>query len=491
MKTRVFAFAIAFFAFFTFFVLLSMPAAAAPLGGQQQYRLLMQIDEYIKSEYLLSDSLYKDATSILPAGLTAQQLQDDPGLFDRVIGELTSRLDKYSSFFTAEEYKLAYPKGQSYVGVGVRLDPATPFGVFVDELVEGGSAEAAGLKLGDQIIEVDGLDISGMPYTIAGQYLRGREGTTAEVKVLRPGEAGLLKFSLRRTGLYVPNVTAYTENDTAVISISQFGHEFDYYDFCDIYDGLPDQGVKNVIFDLRDNPGGSLNVLLWILDYIVEGEGVELFSFHESHGRETPYYTTGDCQWVPEKMVVLINEHSASASEIFAGALMDIGAAVTVGNTTSGKARAQMHNAFFSGDVLVLTTNTVSLPKTGDYQDTGVKPDFLVENTPVPYEKPGDWPQIDPSFALFPGVSSPGRVKALQVRLRELGVFRQEPSGVYDWYTQQCVMSAQKAAGIPVTPGYASKAVLGKIEGWLKELEASVSYVEDSQLMKAMELCGN
>ncbi len=480
MKTRFLALVL------MFFVILSVPALAVPPDGEGQLQLLQEVDENIRLYYLLSDG-----KSRLPSGLTAQQLQADPELFYKTMGKLTATLDKYSGFFTAKEYAEAYPTGQSYVGVGIRLDGNTPYGFFVHELVEGGSAAEEGIRPGDQIVEVGGADVSGLYYSEAVNYLRGEEGTIADIKVLRAGEKSLLSFSLERRGLYVPNVTYELDGDIAVIAISQFGSWLDYIDFADIYDELPGLGVKKVIFDLRDNPGGSLNVLYGMLDYIVPGKDVKLFTLKESHGKSEDYLTYDTCRWTPEKTVVLANEHSASAAEVFTGALKDLGAAVVVGNTTYGKARAQVHGELSTGDVLVLTTNTVNLPRTGDYQDAGIKPDYEVEPASSPYKRPEGWLELGAGYALLPSTSSPERVKALEARLRELGVFKEEPDGIYDWYTQQCVNSAQRAAGLTVTPAYASRAILGKIGEWMKTLESSEVYDDtDAQLAKALELCG-
>lgn len=480
MKTRVLAL------FLVLCMLMAVPALAVPADGEGQYELLLEIDSYIKDYYLYSDNV-----SRLPAGLTSQKLQEDPELFFKTVREMTDGLDVFSEFYTAEEYELAYPTGQSYVGVGVRLNSFSPYGLFVHELIEGGSALEAGLKPGDQIVEIDGRDVSGTHYEEAGDFLRGEDGTVTSVKVLRPGETRLLDFQLERRGLYVPNVTAYTVGDEiGVVVISQFGSIVDYFDFADLYETLHERGVEKVIIDVRNNPGGSVNALYNILCFIVKGEGKNLFTMRASHGETEEFLSLDFGEWVPEQLVVLANEYSASASEVFAGCLQDLGLATVVGETTYGKARAQTHFTFESEDVLVLTTYTIELPKSGDYHDVGVVPDHEVPMLAELYKRPEGWLEMSADYALFPGISATERVKALEMRLYEFGVFHEEPDNTYDWYTQQCVIAAEKAFGLTVTPTYASKALLEQIDEMMKQLEATKFIYEDAQLSKALELCG-
>ncbi len=459
--------------------LLAVPAAAVPAKGRDQLELLKEIDYYVTNFYVATTG-----SSYLPS-VTAAQLDADPTLFSKIIDQMVGHLDKYTGFYTKERYEENYPMGNGGVGFGITAY-SLPKGYYISNVLQGSAAEKAGLREGDMIVSVDGVDITQMFWTDAISIFYGPEGSVGVLKVVRPKEKGILTFSVTRAEYFVPHVFSSIENGVGIVTITQFGTDADVEDFQRVWAEFRAQKIQKVIFDLRGNPGGSVLVLRDMLDTFILKKDVKLFTMVESDG-SYPIYSEGTGRWQPEKMVVLIDEDSASAAEMFSGTLKDNKLATVIGVPSYGKSRGQYHIDLSSGDWLVLTASRIVLPRTGDYEGVGITPDIVVELKPEPYQPPKSLAALFTEYPLFPRLTTSNRVLAVEQRLFELGFFYDVPDNIGDWYTLQCIVAFEKAYDLRVTEGYVGVQALVKLDELMKQLEKMSFILTDTQMEKAIE----
>jgi carboxyl-terminal processing protease len=243
----------------------------------------------------------------------------------------------------------------------------------------GTPAWRAGLKAGDLIITIDGTPVSKMTYMEAVNNLRGEPGTSVTIEVLRDGEK--LTFTIVREKIEIKMVLySFIETEKGSIGyvrITRFGEKADS-DMKNALDKIFEKGVKGLIIDVRDNPGGYLDVALKIVSMFVD-KGV-ILKVRNGFGEEDVYESYGN-SYPNVPIVLLVNEGSASASEILTGALKDLGIATVVGRKTFGKGSVQTGFPLSNGGVLFLTTAHYLTPSGKDIHKIGIEPDVLVEES--------------------------------------------------------------------------------------------------------------
>ncbi len=466
---------IAFAIIIAFFV----PAHAASLTtGQAQLLELIEIDNVIRNMWIDSDK-----NSHLPEGLTPETLENDPKLFDKLATELVKGLDKYSHYMIADEYSIAYPKSDSMVGIGVRIDPRMTHGIYVEHVFEKSPALEAGIQVGDQIVSVSDIDVSTMSYVDAVPLIRGEIFTHVKIGIRRPGSFKTEYFMILRSQISIPNVVSKVADGIGYISIAHFGVYGDYVDFYNAMESFKNEGVEKVIIDIRNNPGGDVEVLWQMLLTFVDKE-TELFRFRTYDEdliiNSDPEYFL----WKPKSLVILVNENSASASEVMAGSMQDLGIAEIVGVPTVGKARAQRHVPLSSGNYMVVTVYAIELPVSGEYTETGIVPKHNVEQKTVPYEVPKMLP-LSTSTTLY-STAGGAKILALEQRLSALGYFRSTPDIVFDAYTLHALNCFQASIGLPKT-AFASKKALSVMETEVNKL-FDIKLTVDTQLEYAINL---
>ena len=414
-----------------------------------------------------------------------------PELYDELAKLMTDRLDPYTNLFTEEEFNKYYPEGVGYVGVGVTIDGERDTGWSVQSVVTGGPADTAGLKPGDEIVALDGRDVTSFPPQAASSLLRGEEGSQVALTVKRSGADEPFSLTITRAALTATNVS-YRDMGGGVgcIRIAGFGSLNDFLAFVDTYESLPDRGVSSVIIDLRGNPGGDMDVMYNILNNIVARKGVVLYAMQYAF-QSLPelFLSDGIAEWTPKKLVVLVDEHTASAAEVFAGSLQCNGLADTVGVQTYGKGRGQM--VVWLGQnqdsAAVITAAEMILPDNTKYDKKGITPKYTVPLTEAPYPETELHP-LPLTQAILPTARS-ARVTALEERLALVGAFLGKPDERWTDYTTYALNLFQQAHGLKETK-YADVDTLKALDTEAAAVLAS-TVVVDSQLDKALEIIHN
>ena len=262
---------------------------------------------------------------------------DENKIFDETMkGYVDGLDDEYSQYFTKEEleeYKTDNIEGQ-FVGIGVYIVQDTEKNAIrVLAPIKGSPAETAGILAGDYIIQVDGVPYTGEQITEATNKMKGQEGTTVKIQVLRGEET--LDFEVERKNVRVnPIESIVYDNNIGYIKISSFDQGCSK-EFTTKLQELKNQNIESLIIDLRNNGGGIVDEATAIADLFTD-KGSTLLITKDKDGNEDITYAESD-KAIDVPIIVLTNENTASASEILAGALKDNNVAKIVGTTTFGK----------------------------------------------------------------------------------------------------------------------------------------------------------
>ena len=298
-------------------------------------------------------------------------------LIDGAISGMVKTLDDpHSIYLDPKMYELmrSHTEG-SFGGVGIVMG-FKDNKITVISVMEGTPSEAAGIKTGDEIIAVDGVPTSEIEPEEVVLHIRGEIGSEVTLRVRRAGEEDK-DYVVRRATIQVHTVAGQMLPDTdgiGYIRIASFSeHTAD--EFKDAYHALENEGVKGMIIDLRENPGGLVTSCVAIANMVVPKGPV--VSVVQKDGRREEYESELSEEKYP--LVVLIDGNSASASEILAGALQDTGAATIVGQTSYGKGSVQVILPLYDDDALKLTIAKYYTPSGRSIDGTGIEPDVRVE----------------------------------------------------------------------------------------------------------------
>lgn len=327
---------------------------------------------------------------------------DDVALMRGAISGMMEALgDQHSSYMNPEDYEQANSSLEGeYEGIGAYVDTTTDY-LTITSPIPGSPAEEAGLLPGDQVVAIDGEDMTGIDAELARLRVLGPAGSTVHLTVFREGEDGLLEFDIVRAKITIASATGeMLDNDIAYIQVTTFGSKT----MPELEAALKDlmaQNPKGIILDLRNNGGGYLQTAVEVTSQFVD-EGVALYEQY-GDGRRTTYdVMPGGMATDPTiPMVVLINEGSASASEIVAGALQDLGRAKLVGTVSYGKGSVQNWIPLSGDNGAVRVTIAKWLtPNEKTIHEIGLTPDYPVELTPEDREADRD-PQLDEAIKIL------------------------------------------------------------------------------------------
>jgi len=356
-------------------------------------------------------------------------------LVQGAIRGMLSTLDPHSAYMTADMYKemQVETKGE-FGGVGIQI------GVKENRLaviapIEGTPAYRAGVKSGDFITKVNDETTKDLTLMDAVQKMRGPKGSKVNLTIQREGTPDPLQFTLVRDTIKIESVKSKVLDNIGYVRLTQF-QESTGRDLSKVLKQFKDQKLQSTILDLRNNPGGLLTSAVEVSEQFLPGGKLVVYT----KGRESKkdeWISKGKDQMDDSPMIVLVNEGSASASEIVAGALQDYGRAVIVGTTSFGKGSVQTILPLGDGSGLRLTTAKYYTPKGRSIQSTGITPDIVVKAQPPTIvakagetksgEKDGEQKQAKP--AVVPGKDQPAQAgKGQEEGTQKNGTVPQPPS---------------------------------------------------------------
>lgn len=310
--------------------------------------------------------------------ITTQWAMDPPAkeeLFVNMLKGLAKGThDKHTVYLDKDDMKeLEMHTSSTYSGIGLLLDFSDGKTLKVGATMEGQPAEAAGLQKGDQILAIDGTPVSDIEKEDVANRIRGEEGTFVVLRILRNGEEQ--ELSIERKTIVMPTVKGQMlTEDIGYIRVTQFA-EKTVDEFTKAYEDLQSKGMKRLVLDLRDNPGGLITTAHGIGQYLVPKGPI--VTVQTRRGKTTAYMSRGEYPLIP--LVVLINGNSASASEIIAGAVQDTKSGTIVGTKSYGKGTVQSVVQGLDGEGLKITIARYHTPNDRVIDGIGIEPDEVVE----------------------------------------------------------------------------------------------------------------
>ncbi|WP_281887135.1 S41 family peptidase [Paenibacillus sp. YYML68] len=306
---------------------------------------------------------------------------DANALADTAIEAMVQSLkDPHTAYYNAKELEqFQKVMNQQYVGIGVRVSAETD-GLYVKEVFDG-PAYSAGIRVGDVIVQAGGKSLIGLALTDATSNILGEPGTEVQLIVVKQDGSGSVTLNVKRESIQVPIVTAKRFGDVGYIRVSSFSHDADEQTDV-LLDHLKQQGpLSGFILDLRDNPGGLLDSAQQMAR-LFKKEGT-LIHTKDRDGKDDPV-TFQDGEEQPFPVYFLVNNMSASASEVLMGALQDYGVITAIGTKTYGKGSVQNLVSLDTGGALKVTIEEYLTPNMRKVNGVGLEPDLVVEGGEVP-----------------------------------------------------------------------------------------------------------
>ncbi|MFN2197465.1 MAG: S41 family peptidase [Anaerolineales bacterium] len=319
-----------------------------------------------------------EAWDILHQSFVDQPLDDEALMQGAIKGMLESLGDEHTSYMNPDQFRQAnIPLEGEYEGIGAWVDPDAEFLTIVSPM-PGSPAEQVGLKPGDQIIAVDGEDMTGVDGNLVIRQVLGPAGSNVTLTIRREGQAEPFDVEITRAKITIPSVDArMLDHNIAYVQLITFGDTSTQ----DLHNALQDMLAQNpdgLILDLRNNGGGYLNTAVDVASEFIK-DGVVLYEQYGDGSRDT-FYANGHGIATDIPLVVLVNEGTASASEIVAGAIQDYGRGKLVGTTTFGKGSVQTWVPLTNDEGAVRVTIARWLtPNERQIHQIGLQPDVVVE----------------------------------------------------------------------------------------------------------------
>ena len=329
------------------------------LSSNENFGKVIVLEKYLRENYLYNKDI-KDEN--LEAGLLK--------------GLVAGLGDPYSQYLTAEEMaKLSETTTGKFQGIGVIISPDEDGTVTVISPIKGSPADRAGVESGDKILKINGKDFSAEKINEASKEMRGEKGTSVKILLLKKKNLKTEEVEIKREEIKIDSIIKDKIGDLGYIGITMFDEETGK-DFVKALNELTSEGVKGIILDMRGNPGGVVDAAVEIGDAILPK--TSFVTLKDNKGEVVQDYKLDD-SYNDIKMVVLVNEGSASASEILAGAIRDLDRAKIIGKTSYGKGVVQNVMSLPAGDGLKLTTSEYFTPSGKSINKKGIVPDIEVD----------------------------------------------------------------------------------------------------------------
>lgn len=337
--------------------------AQEPVNFENVTKKLEQIQDIIDKKYLFEEKI--------------DTSEEEAGIYQ---GFLSGLNDPYAVYYTPDELTSFLDETNgSYCGIGALVSQNVQTGVStIVRVFEGSPAEEAGILPGDALYKVDGTEVIGMDLSLlVNNYVKGEEGSQLTITVYRENSDEYKDITLTRRPIDVQTVSGkMLDEEIGYISVVEFDR-VTADQFKSKIEELKGEGMKRLIIDLRNNPGGEVTTVVSMADYILKDGGRILTVANKKGTEET--YDAEDGHSLEIPMVVLVNGNSASASEVFTGAMKDYGVATIVGTKTFGKGIVQTLMPLSDGSAIKLTTDHYYTPNGNDIHGKGIEPDLEVE----------------------------------------------------------------------------------------------------------------
>lgn len=316
--------------------------------------------------YLLTD--YVDPSKLVSENLTRAAIE----------GIIASIHDPHMSYLSPENYTLVQSNFQGEfegIGaiVGIREDKLT-----IVSPIPGTPAEKSGIKSGDIIMEINGESVVGMSLDVAISKIRGPSGTTVDLLILHPGETEPVVIQIIRARVEVPSVAFEMRGDIAYIEIFQFTNRTET-EFAQVMPELSENNARGIVLDLRGNPGGILSIVIEVASHFIT-DGI-IVSVRSNQGVIEVYNAIPKDVTTDLPMVVLVDNDSASGSEVLSGALQDHDRALVTGNVTYGKGSVNILQRLSDGSGIYITTSRWLTPDGRLIEGNGIEPDVVLTIT--------------------------------------------------------------------------------------------------------------
>lgn len=401
---------------------------------------------------------------------------DEKVLIEGAINGMVDSIgDPYSDYMTSEETdSFSEQISSSFEGIGAQIEKRDENIVIVAP-IKGSPAEKAGLKANDAIIEVDGQNIQGMSSTEAVLLIRGEKGTEVELTILRLGLAEPMKVKIKRD--VIPVETVYSEmldNHIGKIQITSFS-ERTYEELLTAIEDLKAKGIQGLVLDVRQNPGGLLDQAIQITSLFVPKGEVTYQLEYKDGTKQRQLSSQSQAFDIP--IVAVVDEGSASASEILAGALQESANIPIIGVQTYGKGTAQTAGTFTDGSSIKLTTARWLTPNGNWINEKGITPDFIVE-----LPEYASLPYVNPELELKESMRS-DEIASIEKMLEVLEYEPGELDGLFDEDMKNAVLKFQNDHKLEETgnvTGDTTQKIMEELSNKLTE--------DDPQMNKAVEV---
>ncbi len=297
------------------------------------------------------------------------------GAFKGIVAALG---DPYSEYYTEEEYEsLMESTSGEYNGIGVSISQKEENGeITIATVFDDTPAKEAGIQEGDVIVAVDGNDMTGKSSQDVVSMIKGKTDGTVTITVMRNGEKLDIQVEIRKVER--PTVANHMmDGNIGYIKLSEFDG-VSTSQFSEALNELKDQGMEKLVIDIRDNPGGRLDVVCDLLDLFVDKDKLIVYT-KDKNGNKQEEYTRYDASVKDIPISIIVNGNSASAAEVFTGVMQDYGLAKIVGTQTFGKGIVQKILDMGDGSAVKLTVSKYYLPNDENIHGQGITPDYVID----------------------------------------------------------------------------------------------------------------
>ncbi len=354
------------------------------VSAEKRSQFLSELVEYLsihaRYEDVDQESLYKN-------GLLGV-LEEHPELYESVMKNVLESIDEHSEYYNREEALLLKEQiTGTIVGIGITFQMCAD-GVDVRSVIPDTPAAKAGIEVGDVIVSADDILLEGMNSDTAASYIRGEEGSVLRVGVKRKNIKNILYFDMRREKITGTSVESdiFEDGTEKLMYIAVYGFVNNTAEcFKEALDEAASKGIKNLVIDVRDNGGGMFDQVIQMADYLLPRDRVITIEDHKVKFLNYVYQSTVE-PVADFDTVVLINENSASASEVLAAALSENEAAILIGTKSYGKGTIQTMLDMVYGDTIKYTVGYYLTPNGNNINGIGLTPDAVVENTSAPFD---------------------------------------------------------------------------------------------------------